>query len=175
MKQRQLVESPFTVELERAGYSMQRGWNDDLAAQLIDASREPEMIRSVPRDVNERFVDMVTAREWHESRLRTVYSLTNIALAGVLWYSFSPREDLKADYTLAIRLYTETRGKGLATPFMRAAHYDFEDTARYEGSVWLETGTDNVVARRLYEKMGYQAVTETATRLTMVREPDRRS
>ena len=150
-----------------------RGWNDTVANDLTIKSREPEMLRNVPRDASERFCDMESARAWHDKTSRIVYSLGNTSLAGVIWYGYQQHPTLDAEVTFAIRMYKEARGKQLGRAFMHATLEDLSETIGYDGAIWLETNTDNLAARRLYENVGYTYADELARpdRLTMIWHP----
>jgi ribosomal protein S18 acetylase RimI-like enzyme len=164
------VDQESAEPLESAGFTIYRGWSEDLAQRLVERSREDKMLRWVPRDAAERFVDADAAHEWYRSKERVVYSLARKAiLGGVIWFSQSPREEYDVSHTLAIRMYQEARGKGAAGPFMTAAHEDLKITCPDVRNLWLETDTDNLAARKLYERQGYVIADDKDGRLTMVR------
>jgi len=164
------------LSAEAHGFKVYEGWDDKLAAGIVAGSKEPEMRKRVPRDIAERFSDEAAAQEWYERNEKVVYSLGGrAALAGVIWFSKNPRPEIGADFTFAIRMYEQARGRGLATDFMTAAHYDFETAKQYKGNIWLATDTTNLAALRLYEKNGYVTVDEEDGRVTMVRKDVRNS
>ena len=159
------VVNEFSHELNDRGFAVNRGWNDELANALIMKSREDQMLQAVPRDASERFADVVSAEAWYTRTDRLVYSLGETAtLSGLIWFGYSPRPELHADYTFAIRLYENARGAKLSLPFMRAAHADFHHAR--SSAVWLETDRDNDVAKNLYIKFGYE-VMATDDRIVM--------
>lgn len=53
----------------------------------------------------------------------------------------------------------EHRGRGIGTRLVQAA----EDRAQEQGVIGLRVGIDNEGARRLYEKLGYEATGKTST------------
>jgi ribosomal protein S18 acetylase RimI-like enzyme len=172
MQKTRTVENRHTEPLEAAGFDVREGWSDEVAEGLVAGAREDEMRRWVPRDLAERFSDTDAANEWYERNHKRIYALAQRAtLTGVIWYSPNSRPDLGADYTFAIRMYEQARGRGLARAFMVAAQRDFAAVERYEGAIWLETDADNTHARRLYEQSGYTLVSEQSDRVTMVRNP----
>lgn len=168
------VENSFTIPLEDRGFDVYRGWSGTVASQLVERSEEPEMLEHVPRDHAERFISRERAHEWYRENERVLYALGERAsvgsLAGVAWFTRRSLADYDADYTFAIRLYKQARGKGMAGAFMMAAHLDLQSANRYEGATWLETDGTNMPARRLYERFGYSEVARTEDeRIRMVR------
>jgi ribosomal protein S18 acetylase RimI-like enzyme len=166
-----LVENSRSLPLEDHDLQLYRGWNDEIAQQLVERSKEEEIRRFTGNDAAERFVDVVSAYDWYRSKGHVVYALgQKAALAGVAWFSHTPRPELGADYTFAIRMYDSQRGKGLAGALLEAAHKDFESAARYEGTIWLEANEDNQRALRFYEKHGYGQIETKDGRVLMVRK-----
>jgi ribosomal protein S18 acetylase RimI-like enzyme len=164
------VDQESAEPLESAGFTIYRGWSEDLAQRLVERSREDEMLRWVPRDAAERFVDADAAHEWYRSKERVVYSLARRAiLGGVIWFSHAPREEYEAEYTFAIRMYEDSRGQRAAGPFMAASHGDLEESYGNVGNIWLETDADNLAALKLYVRQGYEIVDEKEGRITMLR------
>lgn len=164
------VESEAVTPLESRSFTVYRGWSEELAEQLVDSSRESEMLRWVPRDATERFVHEDAAHEWYRSKQRIVYSLARKAtLGGVIWFSRAPREEYGAEYTFAIRMYEEARGQKAAGPFVAVAHADFESCCGNAASVWLEAEADNRRALNLYDQHGYEVVDDKDGRIIMVK------
>jgi ribosomal protein S18 acetylase RimI-like enzyme len=167
------MPEPITVgrydRLTTAGYTLERGWSDELAAQLVANSRQSEILRHTPRDAAERFSDEEAAHAWYESNHPTVYALARTAaLAGVIWFSHRPRTEFDADYTFAIRMYDMARGKGLAKPFVTASEADFRKKHEPR-AIWLETDMENSAARNLYRSIGYKVIAANSARITMRR------
>ena len=163
------MEKLNSTELNERGLSMEYGWSEKLARELVECSRQQHIIDNTPKDAGERFADFDAAMKWYESGNRFIYSLWDREdkLAGIIWYGVRPREDLGAANTFAIRLYKQSQGTGASLPFMQAAHHDFEQRVD-DSSVWLETYSTNERALRLYESFGYQKVSEENRRVTMV-------
>lgn len=161
---------------EEPSYTTEYGWSDELAEQIVIASRQAAILQHTPNDAAERFPDMAAANDWHLSgKSPEVYSLherTSQQLAGLAWFSWQQSEALAPSYnaTFAIRLYDIARGKHLSYPFAAAVHADFEQqqTDKLTG-LWLETDTDNQPAQQLYRKLGYTTLTVIQDRLLMVR------
>ena len=162
----EIIHNIHTDSLEEAGFSVRRGWDKNLAQNLVRGSREPTMAVHVPRDMNERFSDVDAAQKWfNNDPERVIYALARQAIvAGVIWFSYQPQSKLKADYTFAIRMYEVARGQGHAGDFLEAAHTDFGSEA-----IWLETDEVNVSAINLYRAHGYDQVAKSNGRIMMVR------
>ncbi len=168
-----VIENDFTHPLNNAGYIVHHGWSDDIEKQLVELSTQPHILKDTPNDAARRFSSTEAARKWHDDHERSVYTLADQALAevapqikGLIWFGRSERDDLAAEYTFAIRMYDGAQGKGLAKPFMKAAHEDFRNS--YDGAIWLETSTDNLAARALYRKVHYSEAAIDDTRVTMI-------
>ncbi len=170
------VMNPGARTLRHKGFVVYRGWNEKLAEELVECSKDPFIKQWTPNDAERRFTDVPTAMKWHDEGQRTVYSLydnSDEGLTGVIWYDTRSRKDLDATHTFGIRMYNPERlerRKKLAHGFMKAAQYDFEQLASAP-VVWLETDSDNVGARDLYENFGYETVSEANERITMIVRP----
>ncbi len=165
------IENKHTLPLENKGLQLYRGWNDEIADQLVERSKEEEIRRFTGNDASKRFKDRESADKWYKQKGHVVYALgQKAALAGVVWFARTPKPELGADYTFAIRMYESQRGKGLAGALLEAAHKDFEARMRYEKSFWLESDESNRRAVHFYEKHGYEAVEIKGGRVLMVRK-----
>jgi ribosomal protein S18 acetylase RimI-like enzyme len=168
------VENVHTLPLEDKGLELYRGWSPAVAEQLVERSQEDEIRRFTPNDGLERFVSLNSANEWYKSKPHVAYALVQkAALAGVVWLSHTPRPEVDAEYTFAIRMYESQRGHGLAGALLEAALKDFETFARYEGNIWLEADETNERALHFYEKHGYERVSSSNGRVLMVRHGTR--
>lgn len=165
------IENRFTLPLERKDLTVERGWDPELARQLVVRSKEDEIRKYARRDARDRFPNERAASEWYKSKGHVVYALgQKAALEGVAWFSQESKPGIDAQYTFAIRMYEAQRGHGLAGAFLEATHKDFETHKRYEGKLWLAVDEANQRARRFYEKHGYVVVRTEGDRLLMVRE-----
>lgn len=171
MTERFRIDNLHTRQLSENNLALYRGWGHTVLRDLVAKSTEQHILKYTPNDAARRFLDMDAALGWVQSNDRTLYTLYDYDdtrdLAGVIWYSHSPRGDVDADYTFAIRMYESSRGKKLAQGFMRAAHADWAWHNRNQ-NVWLETDTDNMAARHLYEQFGYKQVGKENGRVTML-------
>ncbi len=166
------IENTLSVPLDAEGFSAYRGWSENLAEQLVTRSREPEMLRRVPRDALQRFRDVDSAHEWYRKNKRIVYALAHEAiLGGVVWFSSAPRAENNASHTFAIRMYESSRERGMAGPFMSAALVDFENLDEGMQNIWLETDNDNLPALKLYKQQGFTPIHQDKDgRVTMIRQ-----
>lgn len=132
---------------------------------------DPEVIKFTT-DSN-RFRSLRAFQEWENKGDRFVYTLTDFGnnLHGIIWLARAaiPLESvddtaipLAHPYTFAIRIYGDTRGKGLALPFMRDTISYFSRDKLPEGAlgIWLRVNSDNDVAKRMYAKYGFKDVTK---------------
>jgi RimJ/RimL family protein N-acetyltransferase len=163
---REQLPTPDTIPQE---FTLYRGWDDQLASNLVQRSKDTEIMQWTPRDHRERFPDTTSADTWfHRISPRIIYSLFQASeLAGVIWYSHSPRQDSTANYTMAIRLYESARGRRLATPLLIATETDLLQTVDAVTGIWLETDETNEAARRSYSRAGYQETSTALGRVTM--------
>ena len=167
---RTLLSRPDTVP---DTFTLYRGWDEHLVSELVQRSTDSDIMQWTPRDHRERFPDQEAADTWyHRVSPRVIYSLFHASeLAGVIWYSYAPRDDLTANYTMAIRLYKLAKGKRLATPLLLATETDLLQTVDPPVSgIWLETDTENSAARLSYARAGYQEVHTNNDRITMTKQ-----
>lgn len=161
------IENIHTDALEARGFTVYQGWNDDLAEELVEVSKQPHIVASTPGDIQRRFHTLQMANAWHNEGRRSVYTLRGESLAGLIWYDVRPRADVNASHTFAIRMYEEAQGKKLAHGFMQAAHHGFVEHKGNQ-TVWLDVANDNPAARHLYDKFGYEATHDEGDRTVMV-------
>lgn len=169
MSELEIVENEYTSPLTQKELRMRRGWNLDIARQLVTLSKEPHILFHTPNDTARRFPDCKKATEWHESHHRVIYTLANTAVSGLIWFG-ETSENPNGQFTFAIRMYQKSQGQRLAKPFMDAAHADFREVEQYDGPIWLDTDMNNASARALYEKTGYEEIGQEGNRIIMVQE-----
>ena len=162
------IDNKYTPPLTELGFRLSRGWNDEIAKQLVELSRQPHILDTTPNDAVKRFASPETAQAWHDTHKRTVYTIGNNAVAGLIWFGAATSQHVPGDYTFAIRMYSEARGKHLARPFMNASQADFRDTHNYDDEIWLDTLETNHTAIALYEKVGYSRQKNIDGRLYMI-------
>ena len=167
MNKRTRIDNPAAKTLDERGYPLYRGWGDDVAQQLVELSQQSHILQYTPNDHGRRFASEQSAHDWYHAHERAVYTLGEHAIDGIIWFGESRSDIADGDYTFAIRMYEGAQGKGLARGFMQGAHQDFREQLDYDGAIWLETDIDNVAARALYAKAGYQEVRTVDERVVM--------
>jgi GNAT superfamily N-acetyltransferase len=169
------IDNVHAEELEDKGFSVYRGWNSDVASQLVRLSLQPHILATTPNDATHRFRDVPMANRWHDKGSRSIYTLQTDEVTGLVWYDIRLRDEPElsdARYTFAIRMYEASQGKKLAHGFMQAAHHDFADR-KGDPAVWLDVDLDNSAAKHLYSKFGYKTTHEEKNREVMVYRPER--
>lgn len=156
-------------------YTVEQGWLDTLAPELVEASKEPRIMQFTPNDHLKRFSTVEAANSWHDNSEKNpvIYALrdeTSRELAGIAWFSRQQHEHINPTYstTFAIRLYDIARSQGLSYPFAQVVHNDYTSAPEIErGNIWLETDQDNIAAQKLYEKLGYTTILAANNRIIM--------
>lgn len=164
------LPTPDTISQD---FTLYRGWDDQLASELVQRSTDVDIIKWTPRDHLERFANQEAANIWfHRISPRIVYSLYHASgLAGIIWYSHAPRTDVPENYTMAIRLYSPAKGQHLATPLLLATEKDLVQTTEDIAGIWLETDSNNEAAKRSYSRAGYSEASRDNHRITMTKQP----
>lgn len=152
--------------LKANGFEVLMGLSEELAEQLVEASKEPHVAEFCPNDPGKRFGSVDKIRAWQEKgrlALPLVVYTGNGApeLAGFGWMGpQEPGEDEMtlpgAKTTFAMRLYERAVGKGIAAPYAGAILAAHEVMYGNEG-VWLETWADNAKAVATYERVGFKS------------------
>lgn len=148
----------------------------ELIHQLVTKSQQEHIKEFTPRDSSYRFKTIKTTNNWLAEE-REVHWLIgkNNDLAGIIWYRRAEASIKDVDInmeTFAIRLYEGYTGKGLARPFMKQSLEIYNKrkvlNSKPLNLIWLETESDNFIARNLYEKFGYEVCKTENGRVTMV-------
>jgi GNAT superfamily N-acetyltransferase len=159
------------------------GRDENLEAQLIKKSHQPNILKYTPKDAKKRFGSPEMFKQWL-AKGREIHWLLGADndLAGIIWYG---KSDFPLDIelpeipeeTFAIRLYDGYTGHGLARPFMELSLKTAVQSkqARDEKitGIWLQTDFDNPAAVAAYTKFGYQEVARDDKRVTMVLDTSR--
>lgn len=140
--------------------------------QLIEYSQTDSEIRKFTSDTL-RFADKKSFQHWQQQG-RIIYTLSDSQknLLGIVWFGQkkAPIDDIKANFTFAIRIYGSARGQGLAQEFMKITFDDFlknKDKTLPTG-FWLETSIDNLSAIHTYQKFGFYSVARKDGKNVMV-------
>lgn len=129
---------------------------------LIEYSKTDADVAKFTSD-QKRFANRDSFNEWL-GKGRTIYSLVNEQgkLVGITWFGYA-----NEGFTLAIRLYAEARGKGLAKSFLEETMEMFRKTKQYlekeNKSFWLEVSRDNLPAISTYTKLGFKPEKQGST------------
>ncbi|HEX4662455.1 MAG TPA: GNAT family N-acetyltransferase [Candidatus Saccharimonadales bacterium] len=151
------------------GYDLYFGCQDNLLQQLIELSKLPEMVATVPRDASERFTSIEAFYQRPVDAQQLYWLLHGDEVAGVMWFRRKqpPFPIADTDYTIAIRIYPAHQGKGLSRPLLTAAHADFLAHHADVRGFWLQTRADNLKAQHTYEKFGYRVLAQDSADVTM--------
>lgn len=169
---------PADKDLQPLIREVATGSDPDLVEQLIEKSRQPNILKYTPNDAAKRFGDRAMFDAWKAGG-REIYWLVGEGgdLAGIIWYGkkdFPLQIDLpeKPTETFAIRIYDGYSGHGLAVPAMRQTLRMHEQAAVARGEtppgIWLETDVDNPAALKVYTRFGYQEVSRDDKRVNMI-------
>lgn len=170
--------TPAREELKPLIVSIGTGNDEGMEQQLIEKSRQPNILKYTPKDAAQRFGSKEMFESWRSGG-REVYWLvgSDNDLAGIIWYgkkAFPLKTDLPEmpSETFAIRIYDGYSGHGLAVPAMKQTLALHAKAAQARGDkvagIWLETDTDNPAALKVYTRLGYQEVSRDPERVTMV-------
>jgi len=131
------------------------GLTESQINELINYSNTDPQIIQFTSDKT-RFATRSDFDSWLNRRHPAIYTLSNKEgdLCGFIWIE---KDDKIAgfEFTFAIRLYADARGKGLSFDFMKQAFDDFKPK-----TVWLETSADNLPAISTYKKFGFKQITQ---------------
>lgn len=134
---------------------IKKGLSGENIDQLICYANQDSEVKKFTSDAK-RFKDRKSYKEWLKKG-RSIYALVNKKgeLRGISWFG-----EEGEGFTLAIRIYGEARGKGLAKDFLMETMVDFMKSQKYlkakNKDWWLETSKDNTAAIKLYEKLGFK-------------------
>jgi RimJ/RimL family protein N-acetyltransferase len=123
--------------------------------ELINYSiTDPQIIKYTADQT--RFGTRSAYNDWLDRKHPIIYTLSNkeANLCGLIW--FEKDDSIEGcEYTFAIRLYADARGKGLSFDFMKQSFDDLKPQ-----SVWLKCSADNIPANLTYQKFGFKQITE---------------
>jgi hypothetical protein len=171
----------FPKQVEGRQLMVIAGQHDMFLEQIVEKSRQPDIAARTPKDATQRFRSLETARQWLAGG-RQLYMLTDEGgdVGGIIWYAYRRipakfRGKYQENHTFAIRLYEGYNGKGLSEKFMQDTLKDYfarleagaENAQDFRG-LWLQTGTDNIVARHAYKKRGFEQIANDGQRVTMI-------
>jgi GNAT superfamily N-acetyltransferase len=166
---RELPDAVEQTVLNERGLFVMQGLDIQLAAQLVQASRQPHIQEYCPNDAVKRFGGIENVIDWQEKGRLALPLVRKIggdalSLAGFGWIGpGTPAPDEPdipgAKVTFAIRLYEDAVGQGNALPYTKAI-IQANDSLYGNNGVWLEAWGDNPAALTTYEKAGFEKVAE---------------
>ncbi|HYH35909.1 MAG TPA: hypothetical protein VD706_00185 [Candidatus Saccharimonadales bacterium] len=174
---------PAIKELQPHIVAIATGTDDMLVRQLIEKSKQPNILKYTPNDAGKRFKDAESFKTWQTGGREIHWLLgPDNDLAGILWYGkkLFPLADIRLnelpEETLAIRLYDGYTGHGLARPAMQQSLALHVQTKQQNNEpvigLWLQTDCGNAAAIATYTKFGYKEVARDGKRVTMILSAD---
>jgi len=130
--------------------------------QLIEYSQTDPDIQKFTSDKT-RFADKNSFTKWQQQG-RIIYTLGDSQknLLGIIWFGQKEPllENIKANFTFAIRIYGPARGQGLSQEFMKITFSDLQTNPQNSQitGFWLETSRDNLAAIHSYQKFGFKTI-----------------
>jgi ribosomal protein S18 acetylase RimI-like enzyme len=152
---------------------IKEGLTDKQIDQLIEHTVNDDAILKLTHDSG-RFTSFEQFQQWSQ-KPHKIYTLTNNNgdLLGIVWFDQSAIPEVefteefdaaKYQYTFAIRLYGEARGKGLSEKFFNECLDMYKKSDNYINlsakGLWLATNSQNVPAISLYKKLGFKIVSD---------------
>ncbi len=141
-----------------------RGIGEKQINQLISYTHLDSQVARFTHDLG-RFKDSRSARNWFKTGRRAYVLSDRLGnLLGLMWAADKnlPQREYILDFdheiydtTLAIRLYEQSRGKGLACDFLKRVMEREGDKG-----FWLEVHSQNDPALKVYRKIGFKMVSK---------------
>ncbi len=133
-----------------------------LVQQLVECSYQSHIVDSV-NDAERRFgTEEMVEERLADPTAEYYFLVEGQRLGGPIWYRRKEppleggRAMKDAPYTFAVRLFEGFLGRHLAAPFMEATLTDFKMRHDEVKKVWLSTDYDNVLAKNLYARTGWE-------------------
>lgn len=155
------------------------GISDAQIDQLIKYTNSDPLIKKFTSDFK-RFPTEEAFTRWRKDK--ALYSLTDEGgnLLGFIWFEWK-KLSLEGKYqdfgiTIAVRTYSDARGKGYFKIFLEEALTDFKNSSKYKetknNEFWVSIAKDNFVSQKAFENFGFKKIPnkEEKTRIFMIWE-----
>lgn len=147
--------------------------------ELIEYTNSDSDIAHFTSDLK-RFPTKEAFARWRKDKV--LYSLTDDQenLLGFIWFEW---KQLSVDgkyqdfgITIAVRTYSEARGKGYFKTFLEKALTDFKNSSEYKetknNKFWVSIAKDNFASQKAFENFGFKKIPnrQDQTRIFMIWE-----
>lgn len=143
-------------------YHLNFSFTDKQIKQLINYSSTDPLVLQFTSDAK-RFKNLSTFEAWlGKNPSYFVFSDKGENLIALVWFSHKKMPIsgfAEFNWSLALRVYGEARGKGLAKEFLNLALTIFKNQSP-DRKIWLATSFDNLAAIKTYQKLGFKKVSE---------------
>mgnify|MGYP001580437581 CR=1 FL=1 len=173
-----LKEIEIVRESPMPGLSICHGITHPQALELIAQAHQDPLVAQNTSDPK-RFRDAEALSLWL-AKGRTIYTLTGETerLLGIIWLGdeplpiqpfTTPIDQTDYDVTLAMRIYAEARGRGLAKAFLVPTLVDYlQNMGVMKKGIWIGTSVDNAPVIKSFGKLGFQQVTNPDSKQKIV-------
>ena len=143
-------------------YHLNFSFTDKQIKQLINYSNTDPLVKEFTSD-KKRFKNLSAFEAWlGKNPSYFVFSDKGENLIALVWFSHKKMPIsgfAEFNWSLALRVYGEARGKGLAKEFLNLALTIFKNQSP-DRKIWLSTSFDNLAAIKTYQKLGLKKVSE---------------
>lgn len=173
-----LKEIEILREKPIPGLYVRHGITHSQALELITQAHHDPIVAHNTSDTK-RFRDAEALSLWL-AKGRTIYTLTEGTekLLGIIWLGdeplpvqpfTTPIDQTDYDVTLAMRIYAEARGRGLAKAFLVPTLVDyFQNMGTMKKGIWIGTSVDNAPVIKSFGNLGFQQVTNPDSKQKIV-------
>lgn len=164
-----IYQNNTVAKINTDSIKIKQGLTPNQINQLITFTNADAQVLQFTSD-SQRFSNKKTFNSWLKNG-KYMYSLVNINdnLLGIVWFSEKqpPVEfanSQKYRFTVAIRIYGESRGKGFSKQFLNFSIKHFQKTPEYlslkQTGLWVVIDKGNVPSLKLHESLKFKQVTK---------------
>lgn len=147
--------------------------------ELIEYTNSDSDIARFTSDLK-RFPNKASFEAWRKDK--ALYSLTDDKenLLGFIWFEWKqlPMDGKYQDFgiTIAVRTYSDARGKGYFKTFLEKALEHFKNSSEYKETknniFWVSIAKDNFASQKAFENFGFKKIPnkQDQTRIFMIWE-----